>query len=113
GAPMRTLALSAEELVDRGPDASSVAARAQVSLAYLDGFGRELQRRVLVEPGPAYVENGGNLVEDDDVSPRWRVTGHIVYDAKQQVRQEFEPFFRGDHAWEATLSRRQFGVATT
>ena len=113
GAPMRILALSAEELVDRGPDASSVAARAQVSLACLDGFGRELQRRVLVEPGTAYVEDGGNLVEDDDISPRWRVTGHIVYDAKQQVRQQFEPFFRGDHAWEAALSRRQFGVATT
>ncbi|HJL14454.1 MAG TPA: SpvB/TcaC N-terminal domain-containing protein, partial [Sandaracinaceae bacterium LLY-WYZ-13_1] len=114
GDPMRVLSLSAEEFVDRGPGGTSNPARAVVDLSYLDGFGRVLQQRALVEPGDAWTEDPGTgeLVEAP-VTTRWRVSGHTVFDAKQQPVAEYEPFFRDTSDFEAALDRRQFGVATT
>src|SRR5690606_33201445 len=73
-----------------------------------------LQSRLLVDPGDAWTVDAvtGELVEQS-VATRWRVTGHGVFDAKQQVREQYEPFFRDEHAFEASLSRRQSGVAST
>ncbi|MCC6874202.1 MAG: hypothetical protein IT378_07820, partial [Sandaracinaceae bacterium] len=114
GAPTQVMTLLAEELVHRGPDAATSPARARVSIAYLDGFGRAIQTRTRVEPGVAWTldPGTGELVEAP-VTTRWRVSGHVVLDAKQLPRAQYEPFFRDDHAFEAALARRQVGVATT
>ena len=98
--------------MSRGPDAGDAAARARVSISYLDGFGRELQSRVLVDPGIAWTVVGSTFVEAE-ATTRWRVTGYVAFDAKGQPRQQYEPFFRADQVWEAALDRRRFGVSGT
>ncbi|HSJ54098.1 MAG TPA: toxin TcdB middle/C-terminal domain-containing protein, partial [Anaerolineae bacterium] len=58
--------------------------RLQQSLLHSDGFGREVQTKVLVEPGDV---NGA------PVSQRWLSTGTTVYNNKGKPVQKFEPFF--------------------
>jgi RHS repeat-associated protein len=61
------------------------------SLAYSDGFGREVQTRTLVEPGP---------VEGAPTDPRWLCCAWKVYNNKGLVVQEFEPFYSGTCRYE-------------
>ncbi len=114
GAPMRTLTLAAEEFVDRGPDAGSAAARAQVGVRYLDGFGRALQERTLVDPGTAWtVDPGTGALVEASVSERWLVSGYTVFDEKQQPTQQYEPLFRDAPDFDADVAHRQMGVNPT
>ena len=62
--------------------------RIQHALAYSDGFGREIQRKVQAEP-----LNG----------PRWTATGWTVFNNKSKPVQQFEPFFTPTHAFEADV----------
>ncbi|WP_239311418.1 hypothetical protein [Frankia sp. Cj3] len=50
------------------------------SIAYSDGFGREIQSKVPDEPAP-------------DGSARWVGTGWTVYDEKSRPIRKYEPFF--------------------
>ena len=93
--PMRTLTLAAEEFVDRGPDAGTASARAQIGLRYLDGFGHALQERTLVDPGTAWtVDPGTGALVESSVTERWLVSGYTVFDRKQQPTQQYEPAAR-------------------
>jgi RHS repeat-associated protein len=67
--------------------------RVQVSLAYSDGFGREIQRKIQAEPGP--VEAGG-----PDIEPRWTTSGWIIFNNKGEPVRQFEPFFSAGHVFE-------------
>ena len=110
--PLRTLLLTAEQFVHRGPDPDHVPARANVVLAYFDGLGRSIQERMLVEPGPAWTTAGNALARtESEVSPRWLVSGAPVHDAKQQLVATFEPFFHDGHSFESATALRRVGVA--
>jgi len=112
--PSRQLVISAEQLAHRGPDAlerSHTPDRAQVAVRYLDGFGRPIQDRLRVEDGPLLIERAGALVPADDPGPRWRVSGFVETDRKQQPRREFEPLFRDGVAFDAPRALREHGVA--
>ena len=112
GAPMRTLTLAAEEFVDRGPDAGSAAARAQVGVRYPDGFGRALQERTLVDPGTAWtVDPGTGALVESSVTERWLVSGYTVFDRKQQPTEQYEPLFRDAPDFDADVAHRQMGVS--
>lgn len=63
-----------------------------LSLSYSDGFGREVQKKTLAEPGP--VVNNGPVV-----SPRWVGSGWIVFNNKGKPVKQFEPFFDDTHAF--------------
>jgi hypothetical protein len=60
---------------------------------YSDGFGREIQRKALVEPGP--IVDGG--AEQD---PRWVTTGWTVVNNKGAPVRQYEPFFSSTHGFE-------------
>jgi RHS repeat-associated protein len=61
--------------------------------AYYDGFGREIQRKARVAPGP--VTDGGPTV-----SPRWAGSGWTILDNKGRPVREYEPFFSATPAFE-------------
>ncbi|MBP9168342.1 MAG: VCBS repeat-containing protein [Kofleriaceae bacterium] len=91
----------------------------EINVRYLDGFGRVLQDKTRVEPGPAIQRDAAGAVVVGPDGPvlapsaeRWRVSGHVVYDAKGQVRRQYEPYFSPSPAYEADLVLAQFGVAT-
>lgn len=58
----------------------------QISVSYSDGFGREIQKKVQAEPGPA-LEGGPT------VNPRWVGSGWTIFNNKGKPVRKYEPFF--------------------
>ena len=118
--PIVAVHVTREQLVDDGAGTSSPAGAAAIGVAYLDGFGRTLQTKTRVEPGPAIQRDAqGRVIVDAggrpvfaDASTRWRTSGHVVYDARQHAGRTFEPFFSSTAAFEGDAILREVGVAT-
>lgn len=82
----------------------------QLSFSYSDGFGREIQKKIQAEPGPAPQRdaNGKIIVGADgqpvmtanDVSPRWVGSGWTVFNNKGKPVRQYEPFFTDTHRFE-------------
>lgn len=65
----------------------------QHSFTYVDGLGREIQKKVQAEPGP--------VVEGEpDVERRWVGSGWAIFNNKGKPVRQFEPFFSNTHAFE-------------
>ncbi len=60
--------------------------RFQHRLSYSDGYGREIQAKIVAKPGA--VVDGGPMV-----SPRWLGSGWTIFDNKGQPVRKYEPFF--------------------
>jgi RHS repeat-associated protein len=105
------------------PEVSNV----QVSFAYSDGFGRELQTKIQAEPGlaPARAANGtapggdvvpGALTLTNGVpvlsaaNPRWASQGRAVYNNKGKPFKQYEPFFSTTHLYEPESEVTDTGV---
>jgi len=120
GVPPVTVTLTREELRHDGRGGGLPDGRINIELEYLDGLGRTLQTKTWVEAGPAIQRAGdGGVVVDDGGRPvlapapeRWRVSGHVVYDAKQQPRRRYEPYFSPTWEYEGDDVLRRFGVAS-
>jgi RHS repeat-associated protein len=75
----------------------------QVSLVFSDGFGREVQKKALAEPGPVPRRDeedrivvgldGSPVFTTSSAVPRWVGSGWTVFDNKGRPIQKFEPFF--------------------
>jgi RHS repeat-associated protein len=78
---------------DLGSNGYPATAQYQYAFAYSDGFGREIQRKVLVAPGP--VVDGGPTV-----TPRWGGSGWTIFDNKGRAVRKYEPFFSTTNAFE-------------
>lgn len=65
----------------------------QVTFAYSDGFGREIQQKIQAEPGP--LAEGGALVD-----PRWVGSGWTIFNNKGKPVRQYEPFFSATHGFE-------------
>jgi RHS repeat-associated protein len=63
------------------------------AISYMDGFEREIQRKVQAEPGP--VIPGG-----PDAAARWAGTGWTVFDNHGNPVRRYEPFFTETHRFE-------------
>ena len=84
-------------------DPAGAQSRLLVSIAYSDGFGREIQKKIQAEPGPIPLRdaNGAIRVDTDgqplmdpvDVAQRWVTSGWTVYNNKGKPVRQFEPFF--------------------
>ncbi len=119
-APTTVLQLVRETLAHDGTGASTVPGRIQTSLRYVDGFGRPLQEKALVDPGMAIERDAtGQIVVDAGGRPllapaatRWLASGHVVYDAKQRPSRRYEPFFTTTPAFEADAILQTIGAAT-
>jgi RHS repeat-associated protein len=72
---------------------SGAASRYQFALAYNDGFGRVMQKKAHVAPGP--------LVDGDTaVSPRWLASGWTILNNKGKEVRRYEPFFTATSGFE-------------
>jgi len=105
---------SAVLTADQYPD--SPEQQIQISLASVDGFGRALQTRQLVEPGEAYVANEHNelVIVDGQpalapADPRWRVSERLEYNNKGLVVRVFRPYFVNRHPYIRDASLRAVG----
>lgn len=58
----------------------------QISFAYSDGLGREIQKKVRAEPGS--VVDGGPTAD-----PRWLASGWTIFNNKGKPVRQYEPFF--------------------
>jgi len=67
--------------------------RYQHAFAYGDGFGREIQRKILADPGP--VTDAGPAV-----SPRWIASGWTILNNKDKPVRKYEPFFTATNTFE-------------
>ena len=65
----------------------------QFALAYNDGFGRVVQKKAHVAPGPL-VDGGAT------VSPRWLGSGWTILNNKGKEVRRYEPFFTATSAFE-------------
>ncbi|HEV3076951.1 MAG TPA: SpvB/TcaC N-terminal domain-containing protein [Thermoanaerobaculia bacterium] len=87
--------------------------RIQHSFSYSDGFGREIQKKIQAEPGPAPKRDaaGAILVGPDGlpeetpfvVSPRWVGSGWTVFNNKGKPVRKFEPFFTDTQRFELDI----------
>jgi RHS repeat-associated protein len=108
GGPVPTLTLTREEHVGSGRPA-----RIRAEVAYADGFGRDIQRKVRAEagPGPRRDDTGGIVLGPDgrlvptghDVDPRWVGTGWTVFNNKGKPVRQYEPFFTDTHRYESDV----------
>jgi RHS repeat-associated protein len=121
GIPTPVVTLARESLVHDGTGAAATpAGDIQIGVAYLDGSGRPLQEKLRVEGGLAIIRDSAGAVTvnaqgepvQQATDPRWRASGHVVYDAKQRPTRVYEPFFSGTPAYEADAVLETFGVAT-
>lgn len=79
----------------------------QISFSYSDGFGREIQKKIQAEPGPAPKRNAeGKIIVGVDgqpeltansVSPRWVGSGCVIFNNKGKPVRQYEPFFSDTH----------------
>jgi RHS repeat-associated protein len=82
----------------------------QHSFSYSDGFGREIQKKIQAEPGPAPMRDAnGKVIADadglpqmtpNDISPRWVGSGWTVFNNKGKPVRRYEPFFTDTHHFE-------------
>jgi RHS repeat-associated protein len=77
-------------------DLAGAASPIQLSVAYSDGFGREIQRKARAQPGPAG-------------ETRWVGTGWTIANNKGKPVRTYEPFFSSTHRCELDLT---VGVST-
>jgi RHS repeat-associated protein len=84
--------------------------RIQVSFSYSDGSGREVQKKIQAEPGPAPQRDAaGTIIVGADgrpemtpgaVSPRWVGSSWTVFNNKGKPVRQYDPFFTDTHRFE-------------
>ncbi|MER9562972.1 SpvB/TcaC N-terminal domain-containing protein [Mesorhizobium sp. M0571] len=101
-------------------DAPAGATRFQHALTYSDGFGREIQKKVLAEPGPVPLHDaagaivtgpdGQTVMTAEPVDPRWIGSGWAFYNNKGMPIRQYEPFFTPSGTFEFGT---RIGVSST
>lgn len=117
--PLRSIRLTNESLLHDGKGHVNTTPSIQIDLDYQDGFGRIIQNKRKVEPGPALQRKpDGTLLTDAHGAPvsapaasRWLVSGHVVYNNKQLPVRQFEPFHSATHAFEDDTLLESYGVS--
>lgn len=118
-APLRSIALAREDLVHDGQGNRAPSSRIQMNVSYADGFGRSLQTKQKVEGGPAIRRDASGRVilsasgtpEEESIIDRWLVSGHVVFNNKQQPVRQYEPFYSSSVAFESDAELQHFGVS--
>ena len=101
--------------------------RIQISFAYSDGFGREIQKKIQAEPGRAprrqtpaadpdvqpgaLVRNAAGKLVEADVPQRWVGSGRTLFNNKAKPVKRYEPFFSSTHLYEPEADLAETGVS--
>ncbi|MHC8404353.1 SpvB/TcaC N-terminal domain-containing protein [Pseudomonas sp. TMB3-21] len=108
--PVHAATLSA----DRFPN--DMQQQIRISVTCLDGFGRTLQSKQLVEPGLAYTVNAtGGLTQENEkpleqvAAMRWRTSERVEYNNKGLVIRTYRPYFANHSKYINDVALRQFG----
>jgi RHS repeat-associated protein len=116
--PPRVIRLVQQDYLQNGSGAQQTLGVPQVRVTYFDGFSRKLQSKLRAEAGEAVARDGaGNLVlqggqpTEAPAAQRWLVDGHVVFNRKQQVVRQYEPFFTPTAAFEPENILSQYGVS--
>lgn len=118
--PVAGVTVRREQLVTDGGGGGAPSSSVGTEITYLDGFGRVLQTRTRMDPGVAIqrdaqdrvVVDGGGRPLIAEAPARWRVSGHVVYDTRQRIGREYEPYFSPTPAFESDVVLQQLGVST-
>ncbi|MEO1373069.1 MAG: SpvB/TcaC N-terminal domain-containing protein [Cyanobacteria bacterium J06635_10] len=87
--------------------------RVQTNITYSDGFGREVQTKMRMEPGKAFpVKPDGSVGEEKEVNNRWLSSGRKQYDNKGNPIREYEPYYIDTHKYVDNPTLNQFGVSS-
>lgn len=79
----------------------------QQAITFVDGFGRLVEKKTLVESGAAVRHDArGNIVVNEagllqqSVEKRWVVSGRVVYNNKGTIAKEYLPYFTDQPEYE-------------
>jgi len=109
--PAHTLGLVAESYHDDSQQ------QIQMTISYVDGFGRELQSKQLVPPGDAFVATPGDDLEtgadgqpiEMPAAARWRVQSRVEYNHKGETIRVYRPYFLNTHRYINDRAMREHG----
>jgi RHS repeat-associated protein len=82
----------------------------QRTIAYSDGFGRELQTKLKVEPGLAWVKQADDTFTEEWSEDRWLSSGRTVYNNKEKPIKQYEPFYVAGHNYSSESFFGSYGV---
>lgn len=99
GQPACFAALNRETHVSDLQD--GVQSRIQIGLGYTDGFGREIEKKVMVDPGDAVLWGEGGTLTQGYAEQRWLVSGRTVYNNKAMPVKQYLPYFSSIFPYEA------------
>ncbi|NEQ05878.1 MAG: sugar-binding protein [Moorea sp. SIO4E2] len=103
--PVHAVNLVAEDYDDQ--------ARVQKNITYSDGLGREVQSKMKVEPGEAFVVNPDGSIGTEITSDRWLASNRKVYNNKGNPVKEYEPYYIKGYDYVDNEELNQFGVSPT
>ncbi|NEO73264.1 SpvB/TcaC N-terminal domain-containing protein [Moorena sp. SIO3H5] len=88
-------------------------ARVQTHITYSDGLGREVQSKMKVEAGEAFVVNPDGSIGTEITSDRWLASNRKVYNNKGNPVKEYEPYYIQGYDYVDNQELNQFGVSPT
>ncbi|NET56082.1 MAG: toxin [Symploca sp. SIO2E6] len=111
GIPVHTVNLIAENYPSYSPPGRGQGwvSPVQTNISYSDGFGREVQTKMRVEPGEAFKPDGS---KEERCEYRWLSSGGKVYNNKGNPVREYEPYFINTYKYVANPALNQFGVSS-
>ncbi|HFT1740471.1 TPA: SpvB/TcaC N-terminal domain-containing protein [Vibrio vulnificus] len=93
--PIHTLNLTATEYPKAGTQC-----QIRQTLAYFDGFGREVQKKLRAEEGKSWQFSNGWMVTDEEGKPvevnsevRWLTSGWVEYNSQGDPFRVYSPFY--------------------
>lgn len=73
----------------------------QVAVSYNDGLGRDIEKKLKVDPGLGYLVNATDRCELQLIDNRWQVTGRTVYNNKGKVFAKYNPYYTDTPVYES------------
>ncbi|MEL6128891.1 MAG: SpvB/TcaC N-terminal domain-containing protein, partial [Cyanobacteria bacterium J06628_4] len=107
--PVHSVNLTPEDYGNNGGNNG----RILTSIAYSDGFGRDVQSQVKADAGPAFFVTADGEIETRVSEDRWLTSGHTVYDNKGNPVRQFEPYYLDTYAYVNNETLNQFGISDT
>lgn len=85
----------------------------QRNIAYSDGLGREVQSKMKVEAGEAFVVNPDGSIGTEITEDRWLASNRKAYNNKGNPVKEYEPYYIKGYEYVDNERLNQFGVSPT